>query len=220
MFIDTVSTVDDAYLSLLKGLKMHGIPQTSRGLEFLELAPTLIEITKPQFNMIKDVERKWSYKVAKAEFDWYMSGSNLLKDIIQEMPVWEKFSDDGIHIRSAYGYRWKDQLPDIVRKLRADIYTRKAVISLYDGIEDIGYEGKDTVCTLSLQFMYRDGKLDMYVNMRSNDLIWGFCNDAFSFVELFKIICEKIDARMGTYYHYVASMHIYDSFYHLLEGVK
>jgi thymidylate synthase len=217
MHIIQATNNNDAYIKILEEISNKGNLIKSRGLEFLEISPVLIIIENILDNKIYDEKRKWSYRVAKAEYDWYMSGSNLLKDIIKDMPVWEKFSDDGIHIRSAYGYRWKNQLPDIIDKLKNDFYTRKAVISLYDGIEDIGYRGKDTVCTLTIQFMFRDNKLNMYVNMRSNDLIWGFCNDAFSFTELLKHVCNELNIKVGTYYHYVASMHIYDTHYHLLR---
>jgi thymidylate synthase len=219
MYTSTVVNLNDGYETILRDIKEHGDIQVSRGLEFLELSPYLIEITDPLDNMITNKDRKWSHRVAKAEYDWYMSGSNLLKDIVKDMPIWERFSDDGIHIRSAYGYRWKDQIPDIKRKLYRDLYTRKAVISLYDGIEDIGYSGKDTVCTLSIQFIYRDDKLNMHVNMRSNDLIWGFCNDAFSFSELLKEIADDLSLKVGSYFHHACSIHLYDTHYYLLDTV-
>jgi thymidylate synthase len=219
MHIIQATNNNDAYCNILKTIKEHGVDIESRGLKYKEIYPVLIKIENPKDNLITNKERQWSEKVAKAEFWWYMSGSNLLKDIVDDMPMWAKFSDDGVHIRSAYGYRWYNQLPDIIRKFREDLYTRKAVISLYDGIEDIGYSGKDTVCTLTIQFIYRNNKMDMLVNMRSNDLIWGFCNDAYSFTMLHKLISSGLNVEQGEYYHYVASMHIYERHYHLLGSV-
>jgi thymidylate synthase len=49
----------------------------------------------------------------------------------------------------------------------------------------------DVPCTLTLQFLIRQGRLDMIVNMRSNDLLWGFSYDItqFAFVQRLLAMC-------------------------------
>ena len=45
--------------------------------------------------------------------------------------------------------------------------------------------------------------------MRSNDLIFGFCNDQFCFSQLQKYVASKIGAEVGYYYHFAQDIHIY-----------
>lgn len=67
-----------------------------------------------------------------------------------------------------------DQLRFIVDKFKQDITTREAVITIHDPIADDFNNGevlvtKDTPCTRSIHFMVVDGKMNCYVDMRSND---------------------------------------------------
>jgi thymidylate synthase len=52
----------------------------------------------------------------------------------------------------------------------------------------------------------------MSVMMRSNDLWYGFCNDQYFFSKLQKIVSKKINKKIGTYFHFVNNMHIYNNF--------
>ena len=58
--------------------------------------------------------------------------------------------------------------------------TRQAALSIYDAKEIPKYEN-DTPCTYAVQFTILNGRLDMSVVMRSNDLWYGFCNDQYCF---------------------------------------
>lgn len=72
-----------------------------------------------------------------------------------------------------------DQLRFIVEKFKEDINTREAVITIHDPVAD-DFNGvsedfspllktKDTPCTRSIHFMVVGGKMNCYVDMRSND---------------------------------------------------
>ena len=50
----------------------------------------------------------------------------------------------------------------------------------------------------------------MCVTMRSNDLWFGFCNDQYQFSKLQEMIAEEIKVDVGTYYHFVHNMHLYN----------
>ena len=83
---------------------------------------------------------------------------------------------------------------------------------------------KDLPCTVSLQFLIRDNKLHLIVNMRSNDLFMGFCYDVIIFtlwqekmlVELKEFFPEL---KNGHYYHNANSMHIYSNNYRKIKKI-
>lgn len=127
-------------------------------------------------------------------------------------------------MNSNYGYQWNrhNQLSKVIALLKRDISTRKASISLYDGKEIHKYS-KDTVCTYAISFNIYDSRLHMTVMMRSNDLVFGFCNDQYCFSKLLSLVHNELldtypDLRIGTYTHFVVNMHIYSRHYNLKDN--
>ena len=85
------------------------------------------------------------------------------------------------------------------------------MITFYDGKEIFAYS-KDTPCTNSIHFQIVENKLCMTVNMRSNDLWYGFCNDQYCFSKLQEMVAKELCIEVGWYYHFVSNMHIYNEF--------
>ena len=91
-------------------------------------------------------------------------------------------ADEDGNVNSNYGWQWNrnDQLEKVITMLSNELHhlqsTRQAAISIYDGKEIHAYDN-DTPCTYAVQFTILNGKLNMAVVMRSNDLWFGFCND-------------------------------------------
>jgi thymidylate synthase len=52
----------------------------------------------------------------------------------------------------------------------------------------------------------------MTVNMRSNDLWFGFCNDQYCFSKLQEMVAKDLDINVGWYYHFSSNMHLYNDF--------
>ncbi len=92
--------------------------------------------------------------------------------------------------------------------------TRKASISLYDG-KEIDLYKKDTICTYAINFYITDNKLNIQALMRSNDLVYGFCNDQYCFSKLQKLVADELNIETGTYFHFACNMHIYERHYKL-----
>jgi thymidylate synthase len=115
------------------------------------------------------------------------------------------------YVNSNYGHQWKreDQLEYVIAMLKANPETRQATISIYDGKEIINYSN-DTPCTYSVQFTIVNGRLDMCVTMRSNDLWYGFCNDQYQFSKLQEMVSKQLDIETGVYYHFAHNMHLYN----------
>ena len=168
-------------------------------------------LENPMDNTITTPFRKWSNKYAVREWDWYLSGDPNGEEIAKFAPIWKNHMDENGDVRSNYGWQWNrgSQLDRIVDKLHANKDTRQALLSIYDG-KEIGTYTHDTPCTSSIHFQVVDNKLCMSVNMRSNDLWFGFCNDQFCFSMLQKMVADMLDIEVGWYYHFASNFHLYE----------
>ena len=174
-------------------------------------------INKPNLNDIVDgkVKREWKQEYAEAEWQWYLSGLpniNMLGEIYGKVPeIWKRMADENGYVNSNYGYQWErnNQLEIIIEMLKQNPDTRQATISIYDGKEIKDYDN-DTPCTYAVQFTILNGRLDMCVTMRSNDLWFGFCNDQYCFSRLQEMVSKRLNIEPGVYYHFAHNMHLYN----------
>ena len=171
-------------------------------------------ILKPEVRKIVDMKRNWKEEYAEAEWQWYLSGDKNIKKlgkIYGKVPeIWKRMADPQGNVNSNYGYQWQrnDQIGYVIDKLKRDMFTRHACISIYDGKEHDKF-ATDTPCTYAIQFTNVNNYLNMCVTMRSNDLWYGFCNDQYQFSKLQELICKETKLDMGTYYHFAHNLHIY-----------
>lgn len=176
------------------------------------------EILNPIDNIIKTPWRKFNHEYAEYEWQWYLSGNPDGTEIAKRAKIWQNMLDKNGHVQSNYGYQWNrnNQLQNVIDLLNKNNETRQAVITIYDGKEHENYS-YDTPCTLNIQFFILENKLNMTVMMRSNDLVYGFCNDQYCFSNLQKIIAEKTNTEIGSYYHFTNNLHVYPRHYNLKE---
>lgn len=206
--------INDAWLQVVKALE-KAQEYSPRGLKIREVLNMSVEIKDPRKRVLSLPIRNISLPFEFGELCWYLSARNDVGMMEYYSKKMSSFSDDGETLNSAYGYRifghHKDlpfnQWEHVVNQLKADRESRQAVIHLHTPNDK---KTKDEVCTLGLQFLIRDGKLDMIVNMRSNDIVWGFTYDVFSFTTFQELMANELEVEVGTYYHNAASMHIYE----------
>ena len=173
-------------------------------------------IVNPMDNWIKCSQRKWKYNYAESEWQWYLTGLpnvKMLGEIYGKVPdIWERMANEEGYVNSNYGYQWQRhyQLDMVVDMLKKNPNTRQATISIFDGKEREKYD-KDTPCTYAIQFTILDNKLNMCVTMRSNDLWYGFCNDQYCFSKLQLMVADKLEIRLGEYYHFAHNLHMYNN---------
>ena len=176
-----------------------------------------------------------------AEIEWYESESLNVGDLfdIYDKPVkiWKDCADYFGNINSNYGWcvfskENKNQYSQVMHKLARDNDTRQAVM-IYtrpDMHYDWNYRGRsDFMCTNTVQYFLNkrnDGfppYLDVTVNMRSNDAIFGFINDlAWQQHVLEQLSWDMletydVDSVPGQITWNVGSLHIYDRHYDLIR---
>lgn len=168
-------------------------------------------IMNPMDNEITVNGRNWKKDYAEYEWDWYLSGNRSVSEIKKIAKIWDTMHNGDDLVNSNYGYQWNrnDQIGNIIKELKSNPHSRRAVISIYDGKEHEQYH-YDTPCTLSIGFNVIDNYLNMSVYMRSNDLWFGFCNDQYCFSKLLQLIAKELNLEIGWYYHHATNMHIYE----------
>jgi|SRR6056300_86035 thymidylate synthase len=120
------------------------------------------------------------------EIDWYESQSLNVEDIPGETPaIWKSISSDSGKINSNYGYLINseenfNQYQKVLRQLLVDRQSRRAVMIYQRPTmhEDFCVDGmSDFICTNAVQYLIRGNKVNAVVQMRSNDVIFGYRND-------------------------------------------
>ena len=122
-----------------------------------------------------------------------------------------KIAQDGQIFHGAYGPRLRNSTEMMYRQLRRTPLSRRAYAPIYrrDDLSDRSWPA-DTPCTTGLQFLVRNGQLEMFTTMRSNDAWLGLCYDAIMFRVLHSAMAYSLELGRGRHHHYTASLHIYD----------
>ena len=208
---NTFHNADEAYEALLDEVVINGIDFDNTKAIF----NCGFYMVNPEDNHITNKQRNWSLEYAEAEWQWYLSGDrNIAKlgELYGKVPaIWKRMADDEGNVNSNYGWQWKrnNQLELVVQMLKDNPETRQAAISIYDAKEWDKYTF-DTPCTYAVQFTILNGKLNMSVVMRSNDLWYGFCNDQYQFSNLQMYVAYQLGLPVGTYYHFAHNLHLYN----------
>ena len=100
-----------------------------------------------------------------------------------------------------------DQIDDIVVKLKQSPTSRRAMAITWHPGSDI--ESDNPPCLQRIQFLIRNGKLNMDVNFRSNDCLSAINQNMYAFVHLQEQIAKELNVEVGIYSHYITSAHFY-----------
>jgi thymidylate synthase len=203
-------TINGLYAGVISKFKHTSIERNNT----LELQNTQLVLTNPRNRRLTLSCRNLPMVTQIAEFAWYMLHTNHVVPILRYIPKWIDYSDDKISVNSNYGHAWQFQVYNALDKLRLDIHTRQAIISIYDKAY-LQYSGKDTPCTLNIVLSVVNNKFCMTVNMRSNDMFTGMPIDIFCFTALQELLYNTLKLfiptlELGTYVHNAMSFHMYN----------
>lgn len=211
----TFDNATDAFEAMFSLIMKAGI-KTNIGTKAVYNA--CITILNPTDRDIKTPWRKWSKTYAEREWAWYVSRDRSVSEIKKYAPIWDKMHGGDNIVNSNYGWQWNrnEQLELTIQQLSNNQNTRQAWISIFDGKEKSEY-AYDTPCTIAIGFDIKPGSknLDMTVIMRSNDLIYGFCNDQYCFSKLQEYVAKRLHRPVGTYTHIAHDLHIYEKHFKL-----
>lgn len=124
-----------------------------------------------------------------SEIEWYESQSLNIGDIPGGPPLmWRRTANEDGQINSNYGWvLWSqangDQYGNVAAELRRDYASRRAV-AIYTRPtmhtdQKLGGSGQDFMCTNAVSYSIDPdlSTLDVVVQMRSNDVVFGYRND-------------------------------------------
>ena len=215
---------------------------SARCLEFPE--PVTVKIQDPTARAVLIPARKWNPILPAAESLWMILGSNDLDSLPgRYVKNLYTYSDDGHTWRAGYGSRLRryngsteqyyekadsdpreeryvDQFRFVIDLLKKDPSTREAMLSIHDPMKDdqVGLVTRDQPCTRTIQFMSVEDKMNGYVTMRSNDLIYGASAVNWTnFTFMLEYMSRLLRVPMGGYYHFASNLHVYESKLSLVE---
>ena len=218
--------VNDALVKGVELMKQGALRQDSRAggtLEYPEPVCTVYE--RPLERVLFDQTRDANPFFHLMEALWMIAGRQDVAWLARFNKRMATYSDDGIVFNAAYGYRWRnqfklktqdgaastDQLSAIVKLLRADPDSRRAVLQIWDAEDDLGVPSKDLACNTQAMFKVRNGQLNMIITNRSNDIVWGcYGANAVQFSMLLEYMAARIGVKPGLYRQMSDSYHAYE----------
>ena len=169
-------------------------------------------------------DRKFNVKYAIAEWLWYVSANPSSRNIGKLAKIWRDISDKYGEVESNYGVYLKPQWGWVKQCLLEDNDTRRATFVINQPHHKFKNPA-DYPCTQYVQFFIRDNELHMGVSMRSNDLVFGLCNDVFTFSLFQQLMLNELNQaglslELGKYYHHAGSLHVYERHFEMIENIS
>jgi thymidylate synthase len=162
----------------------------------------------------------------RRELDWYKSMSLNVNDIPGGPPtIWKQVADANGFINSNYGWCiWAAdnhcQYTHVLDELRKNPESRRATM-IYTRPNmwyDYSFNGRsDFMCTNAVQYMIRYGKLEAVVQMRSNDVVFGYKNDYAWQKYVLDTLANDLEVIPGSIHWNVGSLHVYSRHFDLVD---
>jgi thymidylate synthase len=180
----------------------------------------------------------------KAEIDWYRKMSTNINDIYtngREPPAaWKMTANDKGEVNSNYGYLVfsmdnYDQFNNVIEELDRNPYSRRAsMIYTRPSIwNDYNENGKnDFICTNAVTYYIRNRQVHCVVQMRSNDVVYGYKNDRAWQKYLLNLVAYNLNIKnptatetfnqseiltAGKIYWQVQNLHVYEKHFDLVK---
>jgi thymidylate synthase len=217
-------TFNTKFKSIINSIDNDGDLSQPRDMKVKELM-----LAQNDFDPTKTIanfeNRKFNWKYFAGELAWYLNQNRDVDYIGQFSGFWSTLTNpDSNEINSNYGsLLFGDQLQWVLDSLKTDKNTRQAIAFLNQ--PKFQFKGnKDFVCTMYLNFFIRDNKLNMKVQMRSNDIFYGLTFDApyFSFIHQHMrlwLLDTYPELQLGTYYHCADNIHFYERHFEMSTNI-
>ena len=215
----TARNVNEALARGLQWLLLSGTEYPSRNGGTLGYAdPIITTYLKPTERVLFSPLRDANPFFHLMESLWMLAGRNDLEFPKRFNSRFGEYSDDGVTVHGAYGFRWRqhfgaDQLRLVERELLEHPDTRRAVLQMWDpraDLEKLSSGGRDVPCNTTAYFDLRGGALNMMVSNRSNDAIWGaYGANAVHFSVMQEYLAARLGVPVGKYHQVSNNLHIY-----------
>ena len=169
---------------------------------------------------------KVNHDYVARELAWYESMSLNVNDIPGGPPaIWKQVADKEGFINSNYGWCiWSpmngSQYDNVIDELKKNPDSRRAVMiytrpSMWNKYNINGMS--DFMCINAVQYINRYGKLFAIVQMRSNDVVFGYKNDYAWQSYVLDKLCDELNLMRGDIYWNAGSLHVYERHFDLVD---
>ena len=207
--------VNDVLFQTVMKIRTMGFNEESRNGPVLVFpTPVLLQYDKPTERVLFSAVRNANPFFHLMESLWMLAGHDDLAFPVRFNSRFKEFSDDGVRLNGAYGFRWRkhfgrDQIELVIDELRRNPESRRVVLAMWS-VNDLGMGSKDPPCNTHIYFDCRNDVLNMTVCNRSNDLIWGACGaNAVHMSILQEYVAHAIGKPVGVYRQFTNNLHVY-----------
>jgi len=159
------------------------------------------------------------------EIQWYESQSCNVNDLVPTPKIWQEISDKDGMIHSNYGHlifsaENKHQYKRCLEHLSLNSNTRRAVMIYTRPTMHTEYNlngMSDFICTNAVQYLIRDNMLHAIVQMRSNDVVFGYRNDSAWQEYVLNKLANDLGIAAGGITWQVGSLHVYERHFKYIE---
>jgi len=215
---------NNKFKSIISDIENNGQLSQPRDLKVKELTVATYPFN-PTETIANFSSRSFNWKYFAGELVWYLNKDRDVEYIGNFSNFWKNITNPSTNeINSNYGsLLFGDQLGWVRNSLIQDKNTRQAIAFLNQPKFQFP-SNKDFVCTMYLNFWIRDNKLNMKVQMRSNDIFYGLTYDApfFSFVHQHMrlwLLETYPQLELGQYFHCADNIHFYEQHFELADKI-
>lgn len=172
---------------------------------------------------------KVNQKYVEAEIAWYESQSTNIGDIYgdeKDPPkAWQYTANEHWEINSNYGNlifsdKYYNQYNKVLEELKKNPFSRRGTMvynrpSIWVEYNENGKN--DFICTNSVSYYIRENKLNCVVQMRSNDIIYGFRYDYAWQKYVLEKLSNDLKINIGDIFWQVQNLHIYSKHFKLIK---
>jgi thymidylate synthase len=201
-------------------LKYERFVTDKTGVKTIEMIGATFEADEPT------IFGKVNQDYVDRELAWYKSKSLSVYDIPAPVPeIWKQVADENGYINSNYGWAiWHEdnfnQYYNVYKELSNNPNSRRAVM-IYTRPTmwlDYNFNGmSDFMCTNTVQYMIREDTLVAVVQMRSNDVVFGYRNDYAWQDHVVKLLGSALGIKKTKIIWHVGSLHVYERHFDMVK---
>lgn len=175
-----------------------------------ELTNYVYTVLKPNYTEIEGVHEEW---VAAEWEDRLIGNLNPGRAWKKRPEVWKQFREpSGDAYRFSYTYSQRmggRHIALLVEELTRHPHSRQLWLPVWWENDETRRGERRVPCSLGYWFVQRDGALHQTYMMRSCDIFTHYANDVALATMLLHYIAKMTDLKVGTFTHYVGSLHVY-----------
>ena len=180
--------------------------------------------------------KRMGLKSILGELLWFISGSTNASELEQKYgcTIWREWKDENGELGEVYGHQWRnfggkrvdttpipltikgfDQLKWLINEIKTNPNSRRLYVTSANPLSR--YNQALDCCHNYFQVQVKDGKLNLYFQMRSNDVFLGLPYNIASYALLAIMLAIETGYGVGELVYFGVDVHLYSNH---LEQVK